>query len=147
MWRRTMTFANWQTPEQRKAQAAIWRRQDKQQLTICNALQFWRVCDEGACTRRRTCSGDPHACFDRQWARYPEEEKTWIRAAIKARLDGLSPEAAGRAADAELAHYVALMAKHEQPDAPLAPAPQPAQTVTQETIRDGARIMARVRSL
>jgi hypothetical protein len=147
MWQRTMTFAKWQTPAQRKAQAAIWRRHDKQQLTICNVLQFWRVCEEGACTRRQTCCGDPHACFDRQWARYSEEEKVWIRAAIKARADGLSPEAAGRAADAELADYVALMAKHGQPGASLAPAPEPAQTAMQETLPDGARIVARVRSL
>jgi hypothetical protein len=123
------------------------RQDDAKRVMMCNALQFWRVCDERACRRRHTCSGDPQACFTRHWSQFPEDGKVWLRAGIKARVDGLSPQAAARAADAEVARHVALMAKHARPAAAAAPAPHPDEAAIQETVDDDARTGPRVRSL
>ena len=134
MWKRTMTFADWQTPTQRATQAEMWRRDDAQRLAMCNALQFWRACGKRACQRQHTCAGDPHACFTRHWALVPEDQKVWLRAGIKARKDGLSPEMAARAADAEQARVAALMAKHAQPVAAVTAAPHPGEGMIQQPV-------------
>ncbi len=140
MWKRTKTFADWQTPEQRKVQAAIWREADAAKLAQCNSLAFWRKCGERACKRRHTCAGDPYACFDRQWARYPEEAKIAIRAFIKARVAGLSFDQAIIAAADEVERFEELVAKFS-PHAGAAVQP-PSQDVADH---DGAAIVPRDR--
>ena len=81
MFQTKVTFAPGQTPEQRKAHAAHWRREDARRRAINNVLGFWRVCGKPPCRRNRTCSGDMHACFTRHWPAVPEE-----REGISARL-------------------------------------------------------------
>ncbi|MEA3028040.1 MAG: hypothetical protein QOF91_3325 [Alphaproteobacteria bacterium] len=99
MFQTKITFSEGQTPEQRKAHTAYWRRQDAQRRGFNNMLRFWRVCARPACRRNHTCSGDMHACFTRHWAMMAEDEKEWIRGAIKAGA-GATLEQRARAADA-----------------------------------------------
>ena len=46
MFQTKVTFAPDQTPEQRKAHAAHWRREDARRRAINNGLGFWRVCSK-----------------------------------------------------------------------------------------------------
>jgi hypothetical protein len=85
-------FADLQTPEQRKAQAAHWRRADAYRRAFNNALGFWRVCKNPICRRRRGCSHDMHACFERHWWSLPEEEKEYWRGCLTAAATARRPE-------------------------------------------------------
>jgi hypothetical protein len=113
------------TPAQRLAYEKAQARDTAVRAGICNALKFWLRCHDRRCRRQRACSGDPHACFRRHWALYSEEEKVWLRAGIKARVQGLSPQDAALAANAELARHLALMEKHAPQPAPAPPPKQP----------------------
>ena len=111
MWKRTTQFHPDQTPEQRAWQAKNERREDARRIAMCNALQFWRACRIRECKRRHACSGDPHACFARQWEQFPESGKAWFRAVAKARRDGLSTRQAMRQTSAEMAQEAEAAAK------------------------------------
>jgi hypothetical protein len=115
--------APWQTPEQRAAHDAMLRRKEARARLVCNKLKFWMMCPIAACRRRRTCTGDPEACFKQHWAVVPEDQKTWLRAGIKARMAGHSPEEAARIADGEQARIRALMEKFDAPPSPAAAEP------------------------
>ena len=106
MFRTKVTFTERQTPEQRRAHAAHWRRHDDTRRAQCNMLGFWRVCARPVCRRNRTCSHDMHACFERHWALIPEDDKEWIRGAILAARDGATGDAAARAADSRRDRYL-----------------------------------------
>jgi hypothetical protein len=71
MFQTKVKFADWQTPEQRKAHAAHWRRKDALVRKINNGLGFWRVCEKPLCRRNRNCLDNMHACFTRHWAMVP----------------------------------------------------------------------------
>jgi hypothetical protein len=86
MWKRPLTFADWQTPAQRAIQLALWRDEDERRIALNNALGVWRGCGTVGCRRNRSCQGDPHACFARFWAALPDETKEEFRAAIRARM-------------------------------------------------------------
>ncbi len=90
MFQTKVTFHESQTPEQRQAHAASWRREDARKRGINNLFGFWRVCGKGRCRRDRTCSHDMHACFERWWPRVPEEEKEFLRGCVIAARDGAS---------------------------------------------------------
>jgi hypothetical protein len=121
MFQTKITFSEGQTPEQRKAHTAYWRRQDAQRRGFNNMLRFWRVCARPACRRNHTCSGDMHACFTRHWAMMAEDEKEWIRGAIKAGA-GATLEQRARAADAARERYLKSIERANAPPAPCSPA-------------------------
>ena len=154
MWKRTTKFRPDQTPEQRAWQAKHERRDDARRIAMCNALQFWRACRIRECKRRHACSGDPHACFARQWEQFPESGKAWFRAVAKARRDGLSTRQAMRQTSAEMAQEGEAAAKL----AATAVAPQPSDATAdrgeaapaapqRESASAGARAGPRVRNL
>jgi hypothetical protein len=110
MSKKRQVGADGMTAEQRKWQEENLRAHDARKRMMCNTFRLWEVCDAPACRRAHSCVGDMHACFERQWAAIPEEEKAWLRAGIKARAAGLSSAEAARAADAEVARHNELMA-------------------------------------
>jgi hypothetical protein len=128
MFQTKVTFHESQTPEQRKAHVAHWRREDARRLAFNNAFGFWRVCGKPLCRRSRGCSHDMHACFTRQWALMPEEDKEYVRGCIKAAPSARSTEELDRAGvaarDAYIANMQRLPAKAE-PAAPPRAAPEP----------------------
>ncbi len=139
MWKRKLTFTREQTPKQRKAQAAITRENDKNKLIQCNSMRFWRICEIAECKRRRTCAGDPWACFERHWRLVPEPLKHAIRAMVVARGDGASYDEALRAGIAAHAQWAEREAEFAKLDADAAkpatastaaPTPQPAEQPT-----------------
>lgn len=121
MFRTKVTFAENQTPEQRKAHAENWRREDDRRRTINNAFGFWRICVKPVCRRNRTCSHDMHACFERHWRPIPEDQKEWVRGAIMAKQEGASGEALRGAADARRAEYLQLQERMNAGAEPTAP--------------------------
>lgn len=78
--------------------------------TVCTWFKFWLVCPKKPCRRARACVGDPTACFERWWRHIPEEHKVQLRATVKARFEGLSPEDAVRAGLAEKERFIELEA-------------------------------------
>ena len=106
MFQTKVTFSEGQTPEQRKAHAAHWRREDARRRAINNGLGFWRVCAKRQCRRGQTCSHDMHACFARHWALVPEADKEYLRGGILAKRDGAAGDAIIRAAEARRADYL-----------------------------------------
>jgi hypothetical protein len=108
MFQTKVTFSKDQTPEQRKAHAAMCRREDERHRAINNAFGFWRICSKPICRRNRTCSDDMHACFERHWWPIPEDQKEWIRGAIVAKSGGATGEALVRAAEARRAEYLQM---------------------------------------
>ena len=123
MFQTKVTFAEGQTPEQRKAHAASWRREDERRRTINNAFGFWRICSKPVCRRNRTCSHDMHACFERHWRPIPEDQKEWVRGAIVAKSGGATGEAVLRAADARRAEYLQLQERQNAGAKPVASPP------------------------
>jgi hypothetical protein len=121
MFRTKVTFAENQTPEQRKAHAESWRREDARRRIINNAFGFWRICSKPLCRRNRTCSQDMHACFERHWRPIPEDQKEWIRGAIVAKHEGASGDAVLRAADARRVEYLELQERMNAGATPTAP--------------------------
>jgi hypothetical protein len=118
MFQTKVTFAPGQTPEQRKAHAAHWRREDARRRAINNGLGFWRVCSKPPCRRNRTCSSDMHACFTRHWSAMPEERKEYLRGCMMAARDGnLSKDAIHRAGLAARDKFLALTTRNETPSA------------------------------
>lgn len=113
--RQQMAHTGEPTPEQRAWLDRHERRERRRATIRCNMLQFWRICAKRACVRHRTCSDDPHACFARHWVMVPEDEKVWLRAGVRARAEGLTPERAARAADADVARHRALTEKLAAP--------------------------------
>jgi hypothetical protein len=67
---------------------------------LCTGFKFWRVCGK-ECVRAKACAGDSRACFDRFWPLIGERHRVWFRAAVKARIAGLSVAEANARADAE----------------------------------------------
>jgi len=121
MFHTKVTFSENQTPEQRKAHAAHWRREDARRRAINNAFQFWRICSKPVCRRNRTCSHDMHACFERRWRAIPEDQKEWLRGAIVAKHGGANGDAVLRAADARRVEYLQLQERQNAGAAPSAP--------------------------
>jgi hypothetical protein len=54
----------------------------------CNLFEFWRQCGNEICLRRRSCTGDPHDCFDRHHAAMPRDHAAWLHADILSRTRG-----------------------------------------------------------
>ena len=130
MFQTKLTFIPGQAPEQRKAQAAYWRRQDAQRRGINDALGFWRVCGKPQCRRNQACSFDMHACFARHWAQVPEEDKEYLRGCITAARDGVRGlDALDRAGLAAREKYLDRMDRSNAPPATPAPAASPAPDV------------------
>ena len=128
MFKPKREYDAWQTPEQRKVQEQIWRECDEYRVAVNNALQFWRMCREDACRRNHACSGDMHECFQRHWAMNSQDEKAWLRAALKAMAAGLSPGEILHAADAAQAQHLELTATLDSAKVAAAPSPQSAAT-------------------
>jgi hypothetical protein len=76
-----------------------------------DGLRFWQVCGKPVCRRRRRCSGDAHACCQRQWGAMPEEDKEYWRGALNAGRTTRSAEAMYRAGLAARAACLALQEK------------------------------------
>ncbi|MGV3633139.1 MAG: hypothetical protein ACO1NY_02240 [Pseudorhodoplanes sp.] len=74
---------------------------DSDLRALCRALGFWRVCGKPPCRRALDCKGDAQACFRTFWWQMPEENRVWVRAAIRASAGGLGKKAAAKAAAAE----------------------------------------------
>ena len=106
MFQTKVTFFAGQTPEQRRAHVAYWRRQDAWRRNINNLFGFWRVCRKPQCRRGQTCSHDMHACFDRLWPLVPEEDKELLRGGITAKRDGATDDEIIRGAQARRAAYL-----------------------------------------
>ena len=128
MFETKLTFAEGQTPEQRKAQADYWRRHDARRRGINDSLGFWRLCGKPQCRRNRTCSFDMHACFARHWAQVPEEDKEYLRGCITAACGGVRGlDALDRAGLAAREKYRDRMERSNAPPVTAAPeaAPDP----------------------
>lgn len=65
------------------------------------------------------------SCFMRNWPPMPEGDKVWVRAALKALVQGRAPAEAVDIADGELARFAALGAELGLPE----PASKPAARV------------------
>jgi hypothetical protein len=76
-------------------------------------MGFARLCPDGRCRRVQACTGDPNRCFGLFWPRVREEDKVWIRTAIKLRTDGLPAELAIKESDARVARFKAEQAERE----------------------------------
>ena len=127
-----------ETAKQREWQTKHQAEDTAMMRALCKMLKFWRACAQKLCRRTHACSGDPHACFARWWPPIPEDEKVWFRAMIKARVAGLGPREIVKAADAEVARYADLLARHierraqyEQPQTGAKSAPIAAADVAQ----------------
>jgi hypothetical protein len=129
MFRTTPKFAHWQTPEQRAFTARQVEKRDAMRRAQCNMLKFWRMCTKPRCRRNHTCSEDMHACFERHWAMIAEEDKQWIRGAIRAAARGATKDEVARAADAARAAFLESLAARSVPVA--APASSPVANDTQ----------------
>ena len=70
-----------------------------------NYFAFWFVCETGACKRGKRCAGDADACRDRFMPLVPQRMKVELQAALKAKSDGLSPDAVMRKVREELARF------------------------------------------
>ncbi len=114
MWKRKIRFFEGQTPEQRAHHEKSTRRDDALRANLCTAFEFWRACGRPICKRRQACSHDPQICFDTHWFAMPEEIRWLIRAAAKARCDGLPPDQASRRAVAEVEAMLARQAALRQ---------------------------------
>lgn len=79
---------------------------------LCRVLGFWRVCGKRPCRRALDCKGDVDICFRTFWWQMPEENRVWIRAAIRASADGLGNKAVAEAAAAEADRWRALQARY-----------------------------------
>ena len=99
------------TPAQRRAHAETKRRNDAQRRLVCNIFGLWRVCAEKPCQRRKSCSGDMHACFQRWWWLVPEQHKTFYRSYLRAHAEGVSHDDALRRAAAEVEERAAEIAE------------------------------------
>jgi hypothetical protein len=117
MFQTKVTFSEGQTPQQRKAHAAHWRREDARRRAINNGLGFWRVCAKRQCRRSQTCSHDMHACFERHWALVPEEDREYLRGGILAKRDGAAGDEIIRAAEARRADYLKSLEANNAPAA------------------------------
>ena len=129
MFRTQVKFSKDQTPEQRAAHAQHWRRQDALKRAQCNWLQFWRMCRTPLCRRNHACCGDMHACFERHWWPMPEDEKEYVRGAIKAAAEGMPADGIVRAANAARGRYLDMIEKQNaeaaaKAQAAAAPAPK-----------------------
>jgi hypothetical protein len=101
-----------QTPAQKRAGLEQQRWQDEFNRFKNNLLEFWRVCTKAPCRRAHVCMGEPESCFRRHWLMLPEDFKIWFRAMAHARAQGLSPEEANRAGEAEVQRCKELEEKH-----------------------------------
>jgi hypothetical protein len=96
-----------------------------------NYFAFWHVCETGACKRGKRCAGDADACRDRFMPLVPQRMKVELQAALKARSDRLSPDAAMRKVREELARFDEITRRLEAlgisgasaPQTPLSPRP------------------------
>ena len=70
-----------------------------------NYFAFWHVCETGACKRGKRCAGDADACRDRFMPLVPQRMKFEVQATLKARTEGLSPDAVMRKVREELARF------------------------------------------
>jgi hypothetical protein len=113
MFQTKVTFAPGQTPEQRRAHVAHWRRQDAWRRDINNLFGFWRVCGKPQCRRGQTCSHDMRACFERLWPLVPEENKQLLRGGIIAKRDGAADDEIIRSAKARREQYLKQMERTE----------------------------------
>jgi hypothetical protein len=123
MFQTKVTFSEDQTPEQRKAQVAMSRKQDDRRRAMNNALGFWRICSKPICRRNHACSHDMHACFQRHWWPIPEDQKEWLRGALVATYGGATGDAVLRAADARRAEYLQFQERINAGAAPAASSP------------------------
>jgi hypothetical protein len=142
MFQTKVTFTERQTPEQRKAHAAHWRRRDAHFRRFNTALDFWRTCGKPVCRRQRSCAGDMHACFEHNWALVADEDKEYWRGCIMAARNTRSIDEVHRAGlaarEAFLKHkerIEALLAS----SAPIRPADE-AQPATDERADPVVRI-------
>jgi hypothetical protein len=106
-----------QTPAQRRAGLEQQRWQDEFNRFKNNLLEFWRVCTKAPCRRAHACMGEPESCFRRHWLMLPEDFKHWFRGVVRARAEGLSPEEANRAGEAEVQRCKEFQEKHARRDA------------------------------
>jgi hypothetical protein len=105
-----------QTPEQRAFSERQAKQDDARMRSHCNLVGFWEICGRPACRRNRSCSGEPHQCFERHWAIVPEDEKEWMRGAIMAKFKGAATtEELGRSAEQWRADYFKRMEKFSAP--------------------------------
>ncbi|MGI8525119.1 MAG: hypothetical protein ACR2K5_02915 [Pseudolabrys sp.] len=65
----------------------------------------WTICPDKRCKRASACRGDVNTCSRRCLPLVSVEDKVWLRKAVQARLAGLSPEEAVKAAIAEVEKY------------------------------------------
>jgi hypothetical protein len=120
---------------QRSADRHAASSEDEQRQ--CNdVFLFFRVCDNAACRRNRSCSGEPAGCFERHWSRFSEAQKVWLRAGLEARQQGQSVAEANATAEAEVLRWHNEQARY----APPAPVQPPARETP-------APVMPRIRVL
>jgi hypothetical protein len=111
------------TRAQLQWQDKIDREREAAARAQCKLLRVWRACRKKPCRRAHSCKGNMEECFDLHWRALPEEARVWLRAGIKARIEGLSPNQAAEAADAEVARHRELTARYEAAFADTRPGP------------------------
>jgi hypothetical protein len=131
-----LTFADWQTPEQRAATERQWRRDQAHKRRMCNFMAFWHACTKPRCRRNRTCSGDPEDCFQLRWGCLAEADKEWVRGCILAAQNTRSKEEIERAGDAARDAYLKSVERFaKQQPAVARPAETPADTPAEPQVR------------
>ena len=105
-----------QTRAQKHGGPEQQRREDEGKRSLNNVLKFWRLCTKAPCRRAHACMGDAQSCLTRHWVIVPQDFKIWFRAAIQARCEGLSPEEANRAGEAEVKRRKELEAQYGHED-------------------------------
>jgi hypothetical protein len=109
-----MAVADWQTPEQKEWQRKHDAEHAKLQRMRADALEFYELCPHKCCRRARSCQVDGQPCHPLLIPLIPHDFKIWLRVAVKARMDGLSPEEANKAGEAEVERYQQLEAQYPQ---------------------------------
>jgi hypothetical protein len=101
-----------QTPAQKRWGLEQQRRHDEFNRHKNNLFEFWRVCTKAPCRRAHACKGEAESCFRHHWAMMPQDFKDWFRGVVRARAEGLSPEEANRAGEAEVQRCKELEEKY-----------------------------------
>ncbi len=129
-------YGDRQTPAQRKWQFERSARDEAYTRWKCNWLRVWRLCPQKRCRRHRSCSGEPHACWELHWNAMPEHFKNRIRVTMQAMARRLPPAEAQRYVEEELARRDEITRKYGPAPSEAAPATAATSAVVSEETAD-----------
>jgi hypothetical protein len=139
MTHRSRTDDEDESPEAKKRKREEFERERAEQARTLEAARrhlftcyrLWTVCPDKRCARAKACSGDVEVCLHQRWRVYiSDETRALLSKSLQLMRDGLSPQEAAAAAQADIAQRKKLVAELDArqastPAAPAPPAPAP----------------------